>query len=545
MYTIEQPAAPKNGQMGGASQKHIRLLDCTLRDGGHINQGEFGEIVIKNVLRCLVEARIDIIELGFLWDKPYGTDTARYYTIADVKRVLPPNKGKSEFSLMADFIDLEHLEPCDGTVKYIRLSFKRHRLDWGLKTARNLMDKGYQCFINPVNCNVYTDEEYLEVIKKVNELKPYAFSIVDTFGVMRLRDLSHAYYLVENNLDPEITIGLHLHENLGLAYSLAQHYLSIVDPKRKIVIDGSLLGMGRDPGNLCIEQIMDYMNSEYGCDYYLAPAYDAIDDHIAPIKQNFQWGYNIPYALSAKYRLHRTYAEYLMGKWKIRTSDIERILRMVDRSEAEMFNESYIEKLYRDYMSVPCDDDVGRKKLRDEIGSRPVLVVAPGRSIAQEKQKIVDYICRYSPYVLTVHCKPEGIQVDREFYTTIKRLDQFGLCMEQSPLLVTSNLTRYNITEKSESYIIRYDRLAYHDGIFCDDSVMMLLNLFLQIGIFEVTVAGFDGFITDKNQNFYIENLSRDVDMQRTADVKELLKQKYQQVKINFLTSSYYEDYRN
>ena len=195
------------------NNKHIRLLDCTLRDGGHINQGEFGEIAIKNVIKRLVEAKTDIIEVGFLWDKVYGTDTARYFTIADVKRILPKDKGVSEFSLMADFIDLSHLEPCDGSIKYIRLSFKRHRLEWGLKTARILMDKGYKCFINPVNCNVYTDEQYLEVLRKVNELKPYAFSIVDTFGVMRLRDLSHVYYLVENNLDPEIAIGLHLHEN--------------------------------------------------------------------------------------------------------------------------------------------------------------------------------------------------------------------------------------------------------------------------------------------------------------------------------------------
>ena len=95
-------------------EKHIRLLDCTLRDGGHIIQGKFGEMVIKNVIEKLVEAGIDIIEVGFLWDTICGTDTARYYTIADVKRILPKYRGKSQFSLMADFIDLEHLEPCDG-----------------------------------------------------------------------------------------------------------------------------------------------------------------------------------------------------------------------------------------------------------------------------------------------------------------------------------------------------------------------------------------------------------------------------------------------
>ena len=252
-------------------EKHIRLLDCTLRDGGHVIDGKFGEDTIKSIIERLVEAGVDIIEVGFLWKTFCDKDTARYYDINDVKRILPQNKGNSKFSLMADFIDLEHLEPCDGTIEIIRLSFKRWRLDWGLKTAKILMEKGYKVFINPVNNNVYTDQQYIEVLQKVNELHPYGFSIVDTFGVMRLRDLSHRYYLVENNLASDITIGVHLHENLGLAYSLAQHITQIANPKRNIVIDASLLGMGRVPGNLCIEHIIDYMNEQFGDNYSLEP----------------------------------------------------------------------------------------------------------------------------------------------------------------------------------------------------------------------------------------------------------------------------------
>ncbi len=165
---------------------------------------------------------------------------------------------------MTDFIDLEHLEPYDGTVDFIRLSFKRWRLDWVIKTAKILQDKGYKVFINPVNNNVCSDKEYIEVLEKVNKLHPYGFSIVDTFGVMRLRDLSHRYYLVEHNLLPDINIGFHFHENLGLAYSLAQHAIDIANPKRGIIIDSSLLGMGRVSGNLHTEQIMDCAHTIMG-----------------------------------------------------------------------------------------------------------------------------------------------------------------------------------------------------------------------------------------------------------------------------------------
>lgn len=334
----------------------IQLLDCTLRDGAHLNGGRFGENVICRTIRSLTEAKLDIVEVGFFVNEDQGPDTSYFCSIEDVRKVLPKKKGNVQYSLMADFVDVDGIEPWDGTIDIFRLSFKRHRLDWALDAARKLMDKGYKVFINPVNCSVYTDAEYLSVINKVNELQPYGFSMVDTFGVLRKQDLSRLYDLLEGNLLPDITIGLHLHENLGLAYSLAQHFLEIRASRRKIVIDCSLLGMGRNPGNLCTEQIMDHMNLNYGTDYATEPALDAIDDDIAPIKREIPWGYSIPYALSGKFGLHRTYAEFLMGKNRLKTKDIQRILSMVDRDHIENFDEAYIEGLYRQYRNVALDD---------------------------------------------------------------------------------------------------------------------------------------------------------------------------------------------
>ena len=524
------------------NQRDIQLLDCTLRDGGHINQGYFGKEVIINTIRKLIEAKIDIIEVGFLWDHQCDENTARFYTIEDVKRILPEDRGESHFSLMADFIDLEHIEPCDGTVEYIRLSFKRHRWDWALSSARILMDKGYKVYINPVNNNVYTDEQYLEAIRKVNELHPYGFSIVDTFGVMRLRDLIHRYSLVENNLDKDITIGLHLHENLGLAYSLAQQFLQLANPKRKINIDGSLLGMGRIPGNLCIEQILDHLNYEYGCNYNPEPIFDAIDDYIAPIKAKIPWGYAIPYALSAKYNLHRTYAEFLIDKWKLRTSDIERILSLISKNEAELFNEEYIETIYREYMSVKVDDTDAKRKLSSDLIGRSILLIAPGASINDNKIKIQEYVKREKPVVFGVHCIPDFIDLDYEFYSNIKRYEVLHTD-EKIKCIVSSNLARYY--DLTDYLVINYAQMAYHNGEYSDDSVLMVLNLLKEIGITNIAIAGFDGVRNGKG-NFYINILSRSNRPDDYSDnILKVLKHNYSDIKISFLTDSYYKNYND
>lgn len=518
--------------------QHIRLLDCTLRDGGHINQGQFGEMAIKNTIANLVDAGIDIIEVGFLWDKEYGKDTSRYFTIADVKRILPRDPKHSKFSLMADFINLDHLEPYDGTIEFIRLSFKRFRLDWGLETAKKLMDKGYKVFINPVNCNVYSDKEYLEVLEKVNELHPYGFAIVDTFGVMRVSDLSHRYYLVENNLLPDITIGLHLHENLGLAYSLGQHFAQIAKPTRKIVIDCSLLGMGRVPGNLSTEKIVDFLNCQYGKEYATEPIFDAIDDYIAPIKEQHPWGYAIPYALSAKYNLHRTYAEHLMGKQRLKIKDIQRILSQISSAEAEMFNEEYIESLYHSYMNVEYNDEHDIQGLKEALFNyQEIVIVAPGPSLKNAEQKIIEMKKSSSTCVISVNFSPNFVDSDYIFLTNTKRLDAIKDRTENCKLIITSNLLR---DINYHNYAFSYNEFVYYNEKFCDDSTLMLINVLAKIGLNSISVAGFDGHNNGKLE--FVDKLFANRESAETNDniVSEVLNNNMLGVKINFISPSKY-----
>lgn len=518
--------------------RDIRLLDCTLRDGAHLNKGYFGRRTIEETIVDLVDAKVDIIEVGFFDNEEHDADHSYFSSIADVKAILPKDKGNSKFSLMADFVDVSQVEPCDGTVEFFRLSFKRHRLDWALNAAKTLMDKGYKCFINPVNCNVYTDEQYLEVLRKVNELHPYGFSIVDTFGVMRKPMLSHLYYLAENNLAPDITIGVHLHENLGLAYSLAQHFVEIANPVRKITIDGSLLGMGRVPGNLCIEQIMDHLNLQYGKNYSTEPAYDAIDDFIAPIKREIPWGYSIPYALSGKYGLHRTYAEFLMGKNRLKTKDIQRILRLIDKDHIEMFDEEYVEKLYRHYVSVEYDDSQDIKKVAQLLQGKDILVLCPGSSIVEHKDRILKFLENNEVLAISVNFIPEFVKPDFVFCANAKRLSNItndtGIIK-----LITSNLLE--TANNNYDYAFSFNDCVYFNEQFCEDSTLMLLKVLSNCGCKDIFLAGFDGFCNGKN-NYYSENYTREEGKNVTVEVvQQIITTALDKIQLHFITPSMYE----
>ena len=515
----------------------VRLLDCTLRDGGHIIQGKFGYNVIRATIKDLVDAKIDIIEAGFLWRYSTDGDTARFYNITELKKYLPENLGNSKLSLMADNVDLSHLEPYDGTVEYIRLSFRKNECYWAEKTINQLKEKGYKCYINPIHGSAISDNEYINIINWVNKMKPYGFSIVDTFGAMRQADLGRIYYLIENNLDKGIALGVHLHENLGLAYSLVQYILSIASPLRNITIDGSLYGMGKIPGNLCIEQAMDYLNTTYGTSYSTEPVYDAIDDYIMPIYERQRWGYSVPYALSAQCGVHRTYAEYLISKNRLHTKDIARLLKTIGKDDAETFNESYIEEQYQKYMMADYDDFESFSRFKNDIETyESFLIIAPGASIQSfDFSKYTNGRC-----IITVNFLFEKVSENFAFFSNTKRLS-YAMIKNKNSLMITSNLYDEMV---DAGYVFSRNELAYHDDVFCDDSTLMLLNCIKKCGKRNILIAGFDGF-SQRKYNFYDRGLERyqNPDDYDSETRRRILKNTYSDLDITFITESIYSNF--
>lgn len=513
----------------------IELLDCTLRDGGHVVGGQFGKKVIEGIASSLIESGVDILEMGFLWQEESPDDYARFHSIAELKKVLPSRVNGTKIALMADNVDLSNLEENDGTVEFIRLSFRKNEMEWAEKQAKILKNKGYKVFFNPIHGSSISDEEYIKFIKKINKIRPYGFSIVDTFGALKHEDLTRLYYILDNNLSEDISIGIHLHANLGLAFSLMHHLLQIASPKRHIIIDASLLGMGKVPGNLCMEQAMKCMNDEYDKGYSLEAIYDAIDQYISPIRDRIPWGYSLPYAISAQCKVHRTYAEYLFCKERLKTKDIKRLMEKIDFEHAEIFDEKYIEKIYNDYMNVSVDDECSLRQLKALIQKyNRIIIVAPGKSINGLNKEI------FSDSNICVFSVNFTYNIDADsfvFLTNTKRLHN----IEKNPenIIITSNLLNENI---DTNLVINRNNLIYHKEYRCEDSTLMLINLLYRIGVNSIEIAGFDGFI-DGQDNFYrtdYEHKLRDKSYS-TENIRQILTEVYDGIRIKFLTPSIYE----
>ena len=211
--------------------KKIRILDCTLRDGGYVNNWKFGFENIKDTVKRLIQAGIDIIEVGYLSSKgDFSADESQYSSVDAIKRILPADRKNTLIAVMINCgdYDAELLPQYDGTgPDCIRVCFHKSQALQAVELCRKIKDKGYKVYFQPMVALSYSDAEYLGLIGMANKFRPDVFYIVDSHGSMKQKDVARFFYLIENNLDKEIAVGFHSHNNLQLSYSNAQYLAAL------------------------------------------------------------------------------------------------------------------------------------------------------------------------------------------------------------------------------------------------------------------------------------------------------------------------------
>ena len=468
----------------------VKLLDCTLRDGGYINDWHWGLGSARRIIQSLTRAGTDIVEVGFLRNVDgYDPDVTVCNTIEELNRLLPPEsqRGHTIYSGMAmrSNYDISKLSPYDGHgIEIIRITAHDYDIRDGMDFAREVKARGYKLSINPINIMGYADKDLLWIFDQVNAIHPWQFSIVDTFGSMRRRDLERIVSLADHNLAPDIRLGLHLHENMALSFCLAQEFLDKPLLRDKTV-DGSLNGMGRTPGNLPIELVADYCNENLNTHYDLDEIMDAIQDHIAPIKGESAWGYSPAYFLSARFNLHRNYAEHYLHKGDLTNRDINHLLAAIAPGKKTAFDAAYADKLYTEYKNRRIDDEAALAALHTAFAGKRVLILAPGATLAAEEGRAA-VAAADADVTISANFVPDFVKPDYAWFTNAKRFDESAAY--PCPLILTSNLRA-----AADATVVNYDRLSGTDAQG-GNSVLMLLRLLRLCNAAEVLLAGADGY---------------------------------------------------
>lgn len=337
----------------------ILLLDCTLRDGGYINDWEFGNGTITSVFDRLNKSGVEIIEIGFL-------DQRRQF---DINRSIQPDTAsmskvygkvsdkKSMVVAMIDYgtCDIDNLQLKSETfIDGIRVIFKKENMYNAIEFGKKVMAKGYTLFLNMVSITSYSEEDIIAFTKKVNEIKPFTISIVDTYGLLYKENLLFYFRLLDKHLYKEISICYHSHNNLQLAYSNVIGMLEL-DTERNMIFDGSLYGMGKSAGNAPIELLAKHLNENHKKKYDVDQILEAIDANIMPIFEKHNWGYSFNFYISAKNNCHPGYVQYLRDKCSLSMKVLNEILSKIELEKKLNFDKQYIEDLYAEHMQEMID----------------------------------------------------------------------------------------------------------------------------------------------------------------------------------------------
>lgn len=341
-----------------SSKKHqIDLLDCTLRDGGIVLDFNFGIDRMQEMKSVLEDSGVNVIECGYI-DERKGSPVGRtcFDNEQSIKNTLLSTGKKKDVTYVA-IIDhgtftLNNLQKADSQgIDGIRYAFHKEHMREALIEARKIIDKGYRLYIQPMVSVRYDDEEFREMISICNTELPeaHAFYIVDSFGQMDNMMLLHKLAIADLYVSETMRIGFHGHNNRQMAYSNALAFISH-PTSHNLMLDTSIMGMGKGAGNVCTELMMPVLNAEGG-QYSSVGIYDLISNYIAGLQKNYPWGYSLDYYLSSLYGCTPSYIKLFTKDERVTTDILVALLQKMPPEKKAACDKDFAKKYLEQYFS--------------------------------------------------------------------------------------------------------------------------------------------------------------------------------------------------
>lgn len=288
-------------------REKIKVLDCTIRDGGLINNYHFTEDFVKAVYRATCDAGVDIVELGkklAVSDeynrKDYGA--WNFCDDDDLNRIVgsyecghPPM-----IAVMFDVgrVNIAGLKPADQTpVGMIRTACYVVDIDKGIDLAKRSKDLGYQTTINIMASSASIRTDLVEALEQVNEADEVDYLyLVDSYGAYYSEQVTDYLNLYKKHA-PNKELGFHAHNNQQLAFANTQQ--AIIDGVN--LLDATINGLGRGAGNCNLELLLNFLKNPK---FDARPIYKVIEKEFVPLREEIEWGFNDLYGIGGHLNQH-------------------------------------------------------------------------------------------------------------------------------------------------------------------------------------------------------------------------------------------------
>jgi len=279
----------------------IKVLDCTIRDGGLMNNWRFDKAMVKEVFQGLADAGVDYAELGYRADKKqFSTENHGPWRFCDEETLREVAYAcDTKISVMCDVGRTDYatiLPREDSIVAMYRVATYAKEIDKAIHLGNHIKNMGYEVCVNIMAASQVLDIELEEALDQLAETNFDVVYLVDSFGYFYSE---HIHYLAEKYLSklPGKEVGIHCHNNQQLAF--ANTVEGII--KGVNYLDGSIYGMGRAAGNCTTELLLGFLKNPK---YDVRPLLALIEKYFVPLKEELRWGYEIPYFINGILNKH-------------------------------------------------------------------------------------------------------------------------------------------------------------------------------------------------------------------------------------------------
>lgn len=284
----------------------LKVLDCTIRDGGLINDHMFEDGFVKAVYDTCVAAGIDYMEIGYKASKklfaPDKFGNWKFCDENDIRRIVGENDTPLKLTAMADAgksdwrTDILHKK--DSVLDVIRVAFYVHQLAEAVDMIKDAHDKGYEVTANLMAISITQDTEIFQALEVLAETPASTIVVVDSFGALYCEQIE---ILVKKYLEygrpSGKEVGIHAHNNQQLAF--ANSIEAVIHGANRI--DASMGGIGRGAGNCSMELLIGFLRNPK---FKIRPIYQFLKDYISPLKKQLDWGPYGEYQMTGQFNQH-------------------------------------------------------------------------------------------------------------------------------------------------------------------------------------------------------------------------------------------------
>jgi len=288
-------------------REELKVLDCTIRDGGLINNYQFGMDFVKTVYQAACDSGVDYVELGKKLAESDDYTRAKwgpwnFCDDDDLRAVVDsyPVENGPKVAVMYDVgrVDVGALQPADASpVGMIRTACYVADIDKGLDLVKRTKDLGYETTLNIMAPSVAIETDLVEGLAQVDEVPEVDFLyLVDSYGAFYSEQVT-AYVAMYRKYAPSKELGFHAHNNQQLAFANTQQ--AIIDGVN--LLDATINGIGRGAGNCNLELLLNFLKNPK---FDVRPIYKAIQAAFVPLRREIEWGYNDIYGISGTLNQH-------------------------------------------------------------------------------------------------------------------------------------------------------------------------------------------------------------------------------------------------